>query len=123
MRSATEILDEIRTLKGLGSDAALGELFGVKQSTVASWRGRNSIPYEEIIAFCVKEGISIDGLFTSKAKPAAVAEVHETYRKAVDPVIGKINQHLEQMSEADRKAVEQIASTLAQCQKVNKKMG
>lgn len=61
-RSASEVLDEIRRLKGLGSDAALGELFGVKQSTVSSWRARNSLPYEEIIVFCVRENISTDNL-------------------------------------------------------------
>ena len=66
-RSACEILDEIRRMKGLGSDAALGELFGVRQSTVSSWRTRNSLPYEEIIAFCIKERLSTDCLFLLKA--------------------------------------------------------
>lgn len=64
MRSASEILDEIRRLKGLESDTALGAIFGVKQSTVASWRARSSLPYEEIIAFCDREGVSTDELFS-----------------------------------------------------------
>jgi len=63
VRSASEILDEIRRIKKLESDAALGEIFGVKQSTVASWRSRSSLPYEDIIAFCVNEGLSTDNLF------------------------------------------------------------
>ncbi len=62
VRSASEILDEIRRIKGLGSDAALGAVFGVRQTTVSSWRARNSLPYEEIIAFCIREGISTDSL-------------------------------------------------------------
>ncbi len=62
VRSASEILDEIRRIKGLGSDAALGAIFGVRQTTVSSWRARNSLPYEEIIAFCIREGISTDSL-------------------------------------------------------------
>ena len=63
MRTANEILDDIRRLKGLDSDAALGGLFGVKQSTVASWRSRNTLPYDDIIAFCVKENIPTDSIF------------------------------------------------------------
>lgn len=73
-RSASEILDEIRRIKGLGSDAALGEIFGVRQSTVSSWRARNSLPYEEIISFCIKAGISTDSLFLNQG-PVKITKV------------------------------------------------
>lgn len=63
LRTASEVLDEIRRIKNLGSDTALGEIFGVKQTTVASWRSRNSLPYEDVLAFCASEGISTDNLF------------------------------------------------------------
>ncbi len=63
MRTANEILDEIRALKGLKSDAALGKLFGVKQSTVASWRSRNSLPYADVIAFCHNENFPPETIF------------------------------------------------------------
>lgn len=66
VRSAAEVLNEIRRIKKLESDAAIGEIFGVRQPTVASWRSRNSLPYEEIIRFCVKEGISTDSLFLNQ---------------------------------------------------------
>lgn len=80
MRTANEILDEIRALKGLESDTALGELFGVKQSTVASWRVRNSLPFPDIIAFCSKEGISTDTIFIEcKVAKPTVAESPEGY--------------------------------------------
>lgn len=65
-RSASEILDEIRRLKNLKSDTALGEIFDVKQSTIASWRIRNSLPFEEIIAFCIREGLSTDYLLLNQ---------------------------------------------------------
>lgn len=76
LRSAAEILDEIRRIIRLESDAALGEIFGVRQSTVASWRSRNSLPYEDIIAFCVKEGISTDTLFL-KQGPVKISDLQE----------------------------------------------
>ncbi|MGD9687839.1 MAG: helix-turn-helix domain-containing protein, partial [Desulfobacter sp.] len=74
-RSAAEVLDEIRRLKGLGSDTALGELFEVKQPTVASWRSRNTLPYEEIIRFCLEEGISLDDLFLKPAQASNLSEI------------------------------------------------
>lgn len=80
MRSASEILDEIRRLKGLKSDAALGDLLGVKQTTVASWRGRNSINHDAIIAFCVKEGLSFESLLAGNEK---IIHLHGDI--AVDP--------------------------------------
>lgn len=70
-RTAIEILDEIRRMKGLSSDTALGEIFGVKQSTVSSWRARNSLPYEEMISFCIRENISLDSLLLHQ-KPIIV---------------------------------------------------
>jgi transcriptional regulator with XRE-family HTH domain len=73
LRSASEVLDEIRKIKGLQTDAALGEIFGVKQSTVASWRSRSSLPYEEIIIFCIREGISTDSLLI-KQEPVEIAK-------------------------------------------------
>lgn len=94
MRSASEILDNIRQLKGIDSDAALGALFNVKQSTVASWRARNSLPYELIIAFCVREGISTDNLFLGlqetargREKEAQVKEDLTGYQKGLDEYI------------------------------------
>jgi len=63
MRTASEILDEIRKLKRLKSDATIGQIFGVKQTTISSWRLRNSLPYQDIVAFCAKEGLSTDTLF------------------------------------------------------------
>lgn len=82
-RSASEILDEIRRIKGLSSDAALGEEFGVKQSTVSSWRARNSLPYEEIIAFCIKEGISTDSLLLHQRPVRISKEEKETPGRSV----------------------------------------
>lgn len=73
LRSASEVLDEIRKIKGLQTDIALGEFFGVKQSTVASWRSRGSLPYEEIINFCIREGISTDSLLI-KQEPVKIAK-------------------------------------------------
>ena len=73
-RSAIEILNEIRRIKKLGSDAALAKLFGVSQTTLASWRARNSLPYEMIIDFCIKEEIPTDNLLLHQGPVRIIKE-------------------------------------------------
>jgi hypothetical protein len=117
MRTTTEILDEIRRIKGLDSDTALGALFNVKQSTVASWRARNSLPYEEIIAFCVKEGIPTDVLFLGTS-------VCPAPDPPISPRVAALVNNFEAMSEEDKCAFERIVSTVAESGKrVKKKAG
>lgn len=62
MRSIAEILDKIKEIKKIKSDTELADFFEVKQSTLASWRARESIPHDIIIAFCNNENISLDWL-------------------------------------------------------------
>lgn len=83
MRSAAEVLNEIRRIKKLESDAAIGEIFGVRQPTVATWRSRDSLPYEEIIRFCVKEGISTDKLFLNQGSVRITKEKPDPFGRPV----------------------------------------
>ena len=66
MRTLDEILDKIKELKGLKTDAALAEFFKVKTSTVATWRSRGTIPYDMIIAFCEQENIPVGWLLSGQ---------------------------------------------------------
>lgn len=67
-RSAGEVLDEIRRIRGIGSDKELGKVLGgLSQSTIASWRTRRTLDYDMIIKFCVSEGLSLDDVFLKKS--------------------------------------------------------
>jgi hypothetical protein len=116
VRSAIEILNEIRRIKGLQSDAALGEIFGISQSTVASWRSRNSLPYEIIIEFCVREGISTDKLLL-KQGPVKIGEGTLSYE--VDDLFatrlsrelkGRTTEWLSFKSKVDKRKIEDFIS-------------
>lgn len=108
MRTANEILDEIKRQKGITSDAELARLFGVKPPTVTTWRTRNSVPYDAIVALCEREGldlswiltgqvlthyIDIDGqkVLTTLTKPG-VYKVADEHR---DPILNSLSQKLE----------------------------
>lgn len=81
-RSSCEILDDLKRIAGLGKDYQLAELLGVKQNTVSAWRTRNTIPYEEIIAFCDKYALSVSGLLKGSEEPT-VRETKEKYKGAI----------------------------------------
>jgi len=66
MRNIDTILDEVKKIKNINTDADLARLFGVERNTVTNWKHRESIPFSYIIAFCEQEGISLDRLFLGK---------------------------------------------------------
>ena len=80
-QNANKILDRVKWLYSLKSDAALADFFEVKPQTVSTWRGRDSIPYDLIIAKC--EGKSLDWIFRGEEPPPVVAEEHDPYIASV----------------------------------------
>jgi hypothetical protein len=51
------IIDRIKAYKNLRYDIDVAELLGMTQSAFAERKRRNSIPYEEVMSFCEREGI------------------------------------------------------------------
>jgi|GEM_PF-1825412 len=60
MPNINEILDRIAHIKGYKTENKIAELFSVSPSTVSTWKLRNSIPYEKVIAFCEESNLSLD---------------------------------------------------------------
>lgn len=50
--SANEVLDRLKSAYNLKSDADLADRLGVAPNTVATWRRRDSIPFERILSHC-----------------------------------------------------------------------
>lgn len=67
MRSLSEIIQHIKELKKLSDDAEVAILLGIKPKTLSTAKSRNSIPFEELSAFCRKEGIPFNLLLTGEA--------------------------------------------------------
>lgn len=100
VRTASQIFDEIRAIKGIKSDSKLGELLGgVRQSTVASWRKRNSIPFQLIIVFCYNNGLSLDSLILRDLMPGKPLYLPETVA-----LMPEIDTSMRQMEPLDRYA-------------------
>jgi hypothetical protein len=104
-RTASQILDEIRSMRGLKSDSQLGKLLGgVGQSTIGSWRARNSIPFEKIVAFCHREGQSLDSLILGDLIPGKIP-IDNLYLPETVALMPEIDSALRKMEPLDRYAI------------------
>lgn len=104
IRTASQIIDEIRLMRGLKSDAQLGKLLGnISQTTIGSWRARNSIPFKKIVAFCHREGQSLDTLVLGDLIPKEIP-VNNLYLPETVALMPEIDRSLRQMGPLDRYA-------------------
>jgi len=58
--SVTEIIRQIKEMKGLSTDSEVARTLGLKPQTLATAKMRGSIPYEALMSFCDKERCSLD---------------------------------------------------------------
>lgn len=66
MRKIAEIIELIRHKKNLKSETAVAEILGMTQPALNKHKQRDSIPYDQLTAFCIKENISLDWLLLGR---------------------------------------------------------
>jgi len=60
------IIKRIKSYKGIKTDQNVATLLGLERSAFAQRKKKDSIPYFEIINFCIEENLSIDYLLTGE---------------------------------------------------------
>lgn len=65
-----EIIDRMRQAAEAKTDLALAAFLEVPRGTIASWRRRNAVPLEHVMAFAVKARVSLDWLLTGHGEAA-----------------------------------------------------
>ncbi|MBI1822750.1 MAG: hypothetical protein HYR80_01330 [Nitrospirae bacterium] len=58
-----EIIEAIKSLRGLDSDLAVSRLLGIRPQTLTVAKSRGSIPYRDLIDMSARENISLEWLF------------------------------------------------------------
>ena len=66
MRTFSEIAKDLINIKGFKTQAELARYFNVKPNTITTWKARNMIPFELIIAFCERDCIDAIQLLTGE---------------------------------------------------------
>ena len=77
MADFISIIDRIKNLKNLKTDSSVAECLNLNQSAFAERKRKGSIPYEELIAFCLKESVSIYWILTGDGQPLHIQGVKE----------------------------------------------
>lgn len=67
--SCDEVLSRLSALFKTKTDAELASKLGVASQTVSTWRGRNRVPYEQLVDVCIQNEVSLDFLVFGKGKP------------------------------------------------------
>ncbi|MDR0230368.1 MAG: helix-turn-helix domain containing protein [Flavobacteriaceae bacterium] len=63
MLDATAVLKKLKKILGIKTDLQLSNLLDVKPNTISSWKKRNSLQYENLIALCKEHKIDLNALF------------------------------------------------------------
>ena len=78
--SVSAVFDRLKTAKKLLFDADLARALGVPPKKLAVWKVRNTVPYEEIIAYCRESDLNLEWVLTGGAESAGIG--HSTKQVA-----------------------------------------
>jgi len=70
----TSVIGRIKTFSKARSESEIAKLLNLNQSTFAERKRRGSLPFEEIITYADKSGVSLDWIFLGEGNPERRAE-------------------------------------------------
>lgn len=73
---AVSVLEKLKKELGIKKDKELTKLFRVNPNTLSTWKKRNTMDYKQLIAICLKHGISLEKLLNAP-KPVKVIALNE----------------------------------------------
>ena len=80
MKTFSQITEILKTIKHLRTDKQLATILGINYRTFATAKRRDSIPFDVLIPFAAKEGISLDQLLikTGGSEDRTIVEYSKT---------------------------------------------
>ena len=69
----SDIISRIKEVEKVQLDKDVQKILGLKQGTFAAGKKRNSIPFDELIAYCNNKNINLMWLLTGEGEPFTVA--------------------------------------------------
>ena len=70
----SKIIQRIKTIEDIQTDVAVADLLNVTKDVFSKWRSRNSIPYDRLLWYCEKRGISMSWLLTGRGPERLLRE-------------------------------------------------
>lgn len=82
-----DILGRIKAIKDIKTDIELAKTLGMGRTTLAERKRRGSLPYDELIRFSFREGVSLDWLLTGEGAQHREKPVIEKEEKGVSKLL------------------------------------
>lgn len=82
-----QVLDRLKTLEGVRNDVDLAEPLGTNKRNVSAWKERGSLPWDRLLAYCLRRQVSLEWLINGRGASqvtALVAEPGSVYRLETD---------------------------------------
>lgn len=95
MKTILEVIDNIKKIKKVDTDKKVAEVLGMTDKALSQHKNRSSVPYEIILKFCEKEGVSLDQLLASEGNKGKRKE------KIRDRCVAEIIRKLQLIKEED----------------------
>lgn len=90
MQNATAVIKRLKKMLGIKTDLELSKILDVKPNTISSWKKRNSLQYDSLIALCKENKIDLNELFFTDSS----AVYNNAYQKRKAKMIS-IDHHFE----------------------------
>lgn len=83
MQNATGVIKKLKRMMGIKTDLQLSIILDVKPNTISSWKKRNSLQYEGLIALCKEHKIDLNELFFSDSTAVYNTSYHKRKVKMI----------------------------------------
>jgi hypothetical protein len=113
-RTFSEILDKLKNVMGVSTEAAVANELQITPQGLSDFKRRGRIPYERLVKYCLKNSISLDWLFTENFSPATrvefsgVGESQAAYGNRTDACLAEIVSILERDLPSAKKHIHRI---------------
>ncbi|WP_121966611.1 helix-turn-helix domain-containing protein [Myroides sp. N17-2] len=97
MQDATGVIKKLKRMMGIKTDLQLSEILDVKPNTISSWKKRDSLQYEGLIALCKEHKIDLNELFFSDSTAVYNTSYHKRKVKMIS-----IDHHFEYFLDSEK---------------------
>lgn len=91
--STRDVLSRIKDELGLDTDLELAEVMGVGIRRIHNWKHRNTVPTEEIVGICGKEGLDLQYILTGQRIGLGRSDGQGEMRQVQEGLVGAFFDH------------------------------
>jgi hypothetical protein len=105
------VLDNVKAVAKIRTDAELADVLGVPTSTVSTWRKRKTVPYKEVALFCVVNEVPLEVVLFGDSPASVQPQSSEPDANIVDNLEGSNMRVVPELLTAAMEAAELVPSS------------